>query len=96
VHLYLAESKGAGRDQWLDALDTIERLGPTAVVSGHKRDGDPDSPDDIARTRGYIQQFDAAAGRAEGYRDLYEAMVTAYPGRLNRGVLWNSAKAVMA
>jgi glyoxylase-like metal-dependent hydrolase (beta-lactamase superfamily II) len=95
VHLYLTESKGTGRGDWLAALDTIEKLAPTAVVSGHKRDGDPDSPEDIARTRRYIQDFDAAAKKAAGYQDLYDAMVTLYPDRLNRGVLWNSAKSVM-
>lgn len=96
VHLYLAESQGTGRRDWLDALDTLERLAPSAVVSGHKRDGDPDSPEDITRTRRYIQQFDAAAEKADSYLDLYEAMVALYPERINRGVLWNSAKSVMA
>jgi len=96
VHLYLAESGGSGRAQWLGALDTLERLAPTAVVAGHKRDGDPDSPGDIARTRRYIQQFDAAAATAGGHPELYDAMIALYPDRLNRGVLWNSAKAVMA
>jgi hypothetical protein len=65
-------------------------------VAGHKRDGDPDSPDDIARTRRYIQQFGAAAEKADGCLDPYEAMVALYPDRINRGVLWNSAKAVKA
>jgi hypothetical protein len=96
VHLDLAESKGTGRRDWLTALDTIERLNPAAVVSGHKRDGDPDSPKDIARTRRHIQQFAAAAEKAKGHLDLYEAMIALYPERINRGVLWNSAKAVMA
>ena len=96
VHLYLAESKGTGRRDWLDALDVIEGLAPTAVVAGHKRDGDPNSPEDIARTRRYIQQFDAAAEKADSYLDLYEAMAALYPDRINRGVLWNSAKSVKA
>lgn len=96
VHLYLAESKGDGRARWLDALDTLERLAPTAVVSGHKRDGDPDSPQDIARTRHYIEQFGAEAAKATGHLDLYRAMVDLHPHRINRGVLWNSAKSVMA
>jgi glyoxylase-like metal-dependent hydrolase (beta-lactamase superfamily II) len=96
VHLYLAESKGTGRRDWLDALDTLERLAPTAVVAGHKRDGDPNRPQDIARTRRYIQQFDVAVEKADTYLDLYEAMVDLYPDRINRGVLWNSAKSVMA
>jgi glyoxylase-like metal-dependent hydrolase (beta-lactamase superfamily II) len=96
VHLYLAESGGSGLGQWLDALDVIERLAPDTVVSGHKRDGDPDSPEDIARTRRYIQQFDAAAKEAQAPQELYEAMIDLYPDRLNRGVLWNSVNSVMA
>jgi glyoxylase-like metal-dependent hydrolase (beta-lactamase superfamily II) len=96
VHLYLAESTGRGREHWLEALDTLEALAPTVVVSGHKRDGDPDSPEQIGRTRRYIRDFAAAAEKATSHTDLYDAMVALYPERLNRGVLWNSAKAVMA
>jgi glyoxylase-like metal-dependent hydrolase (beta-lactamase superfamily II) len=96
VHLYLAEAKGEGIQNWLGALDVIEALAPIAVVSGHKRDGDADSPDDIARTRRYIEDFTAAADHADNFRDLYETMVALYPDRMNRGVLWNSAKAYMS
>lgn len=86
---------GSGRDSWLAALDTIETLAPAAVVSGHKRDGDPDSPEDIDKSRGYIHDFDDAAKKAVGHQDLYDAIVSLYPDRLNRGVLWNSAQSVM-
>ncbi|MEW9529651.1 MBL fold metallo-hydrolase [Microbispora sp. NPDC049125] len=96
VHLYLAESKGGGGQEWLHSLDVIERLQPSAVVSGHKRDGDPDSPEDIGRTRRYIEEFAAAVEKAGSHTDLYEAILAAYPDRLNRGVLWNSAKSVMS
>ena len=92
VHLYLGEAKGNGVRDWLAALDAIEKLQPSAVVAGHKRDGDADSPDDIGRTRRYIQDFTAAAENAGNFADLYEEMVTLYPDRVNRGVLWNSAK----
>jgi glyoxylase-like metal-dependent hydrolase (beta-lactamase superfamily II) len=96
VHLYLGEAKGSGTREWLDALDTIDKLQPNAIVAGHKRDGDVDSPDDIGRTRRYIEDFIAAAEKAHTHTDLYEAMVTLYPSRVNRGVLWNSAKSFMA
>jgi glyoxylase-like metal-dependent hydrolase (beta-lactamase superfamily II) len=96
VHLYLAEAKGSGINDWLDALDQVEALAPVAVVSGHKRDGDPDSPGDIGRTRRYLEDFVAAANLAGNHLDLYEAMVARYPDRLNRGVLWNSAKTFMS
>jgi glyoxylase-like metal-dependent hydrolase (beta-lactamase superfamily II) len=96
VHLYLSESKGSGRQLWLDALDTIDGLQPTAVVAGHKRDGDPDSPDDVDRTRRYINDFAAAAEEATSYTDLYERMLALHPNRVNRAMLWSSAKAVMS
>jgi glyoxylase-like metal-dependent hydrolase (beta-lactamase superfamily II) len=96
VHMYLAEAKGAGGQQWLDAIDAIEKLQPQAVVAGHKRDGDPDDPAQIGRTRRYIEDFTAAAERADGFSDLYEAMVALYPNRVNRGVLWNSAKSFLS
>jgi glyoxylase-like metal-dependent hydrolase (beta-lactamase superfamily II) len=71
VHLYLAEARGSGMQEWLDALDTIERLRPSAVVAGHKRDGDADSPEFIGRTRRYVEDFTAAAEKASSFTDLY-------------------------
>jgi glyoxylase-like metal-dependent hydrolase (beta-lactamase superfamily II) len=91
VHLYLGEAKGGGAQDWLAALDTVENLQPAAIVAGHKRDGDDDSPDNIGRTRRYIEDFTAEAERATSVTDLYEAMLTRYPSRVNHGVLWNSA-----
>jgi hypothetical protein len=44
----------------------------------------------------YIQDFTAAAEQAHSFRDLYEAMAARYPHRVNRGVLWNSAKSFMS
>lgn len=96
VHLHLGESQGNGRQDWLDALDTIDNLQPTAVVSGHKRDGDPDSAEDIGRTRDYIEDFIAELEKADNHTDLYQAIVARYPNRLNRGILWDSAKSVTA
>ena len=96
VHLYLVEAKGSGRQQWLGALDAIDRLRPSAVVAGHKRDGGADSPEYIGRTRRYIEDFTAAAEKASSFTDLYEAMIALYPDRVNRAVPWHSAKAFLA
>jgi glyoxylase-like metal-dependent hydrolase (beta-lactamase superfamily II) len=96
VNLYLSEAKEDGREEWLDALDTIERLHPGVVVAGHKRDGDADSPENIGKTRRYIEDFNAAVEKAHNPTDLYEAMVALYPSRVNRAVIWHSAKAFLA
>jgi len=91
-----AKLKESGTREWLAALDIIEQLQPAAVVAGHKRDGDADSPEDAGRTRRYIENFTAAAEKARNFTGLYEAMVALYPNRANRGVLWNSAKTFMS
>ena len=96
VHLYLVEAKGSGSQEWLEALDTVERLNPRAVVAGHKQDGGADSPEYIGRTRRYIEDFTAAAEKASSFTSLYEAMITLYPDRVNRAVPWHSAKAFLA
>jgi glyoxylase-like metal-dependent hydrolase (beta-lactamase superfamily II) len=94
VHLYLAEAGTGGTHDWLEALDTIDALHPSTVIAGHKRDGAEDSPDNIGKTRQYLQDFDAAAQRTDNPRELYEAMIERYPDRINRAVVWNSANAV--
>ena len=96
VHQYLVEAKGSGSQEWLDALDTVERLNPSAIVAGHKQDGGADSPEYIGRTRRYIEDFTAAAEKASSFTDLYEAMIALYPDRVNRAVPWHSAKAFLA
>jgi glyoxylase-like metal-dependent hydrolase (beta-lactamase superfamily II) len=94
VHLYLVESLAGGIDQWLDALAVLDALHPTAVVSGHRQADASDDPRFIAETRQYLETFAAADARTSSALDLYNAMVEAYPDRLNRGVLWNSTRAV--
>jgi glyoxylase-like metal-dependent hydrolase (beta-lactamase superfamily II) len=94
VHLYLAESVADGIDNWLAALDVLDRLRPTAVVAGHRPADASDDPRYIDETRQYLKAFAAAAARTSGALDLYNAVLDEYPDRLNRGVLWNSARAV--
>jgi glyoxylase-like metal-dependent hydrolase (beta-lactamase superfamily II) len=96
VHLHLGESARGGRQKWLDALHKLDRLGPAAVISGHQRDGEAETPATIGRTRRYLQDFATAAGQAGSPLDLFRAMVDRYPDRLNRAALWDSARAVLA
>src|SRR5689334_6000583 len=53
-HLYLAESNPQTRHEWMAALDTIEALKPRAVIAGHKKPENDDSPRIIEETRQYI------------------------------------------
>ena len=93
VHLHLAESNPQTRREWIAALDTIEGLNPTAVIAGHKRAENDDSPRIIEETRRYIRDFDRIAKLTASARDLYYKMLEIYPDRLNPGALWSSARA---
>ena len=95
VHLYLAESNAQTRREWIAALDKIESLNPRAVIAGHKRPGNDDSPRIIEETRQYIRDFDRVAGKTTTARGLYDEMLELYPDRINPGgALWFSARAV--
>src|SRR5262249_41816146 len=94
VHLYLAESNLHTRREWIAALDTIESLNPRAVIAGHKRPGNDDSPKIIEETRQYIRDFDRVAETTTTARELYDKMLERYPDRGNPGLaLWISAHA---
>jgi len=94
VHLYLAESNAQTRREWIAALDTIESLGPRAVIASHKRPENDDSPRIIEETRQYIRDFDRLAGTTKTAQELYDQMLKLYPTRVNPGwALWSSARA---
>jgi glyoxylase-like metal-dependent hydrolase (beta-lactamase superfamily II) len=94
VHLYLAESNGQTRKEWIAALDKIETLKPRAVIAGHKKAERDDSPRIIEETRQYIRDFESLAKMTTTARELYDKMLERYPDRANPGSLWGSARAV--
>jgi len=94
VHLYLAESNGQTRKEWIAALDKIETLKPRAVIAGHKKAEKDDSPRIIEETRQYIRDFESLAKMTTAARELYDKMLELYPDRANPGSLWASARAM--
>jgi glyoxylase-like metal-dependent hydrolase (beta-lactamase superfamily II) len=94
-HLHLSESPDQQkRQEWIAALDKMESLKPRAVVAGHKRVGNDDSPRIIGETRTYIRDFDRLVAQATTARELYDEMLKLYPDWINRGALWSSVRAV--
>ena len=94
-HLHLSESPDAQkRQEWVAALDTMESLQPRAVIAGHKRVGNDDSPRILGETRKYIRDFERLAMQATTARALYDEMLKLYPDWINRGALWSSVLAV--
>lgn len=94
VHLYLAESDHMKRLEWIAALDKVESLQPKAVIAGHKRIGNDDSPGIIEETRQYIRDFDRIIESTTTASELYDVMLNLHPSRMNAGALWSSARAM--
>ncbi len=96
VHQLLAETNPKKRCEWIAALDTVESLKPRAVIAGHKRPGNEDSPRIIEETRQYIRDFDRLAETTKTARELYDHMLKLHPLRMNVNALWTSALAIKA
>ena len=94
THLYLAESNTQTRHEWISALDKIESLKPHAVIAGHKRPANEDSPRIIEQTRQYIRDFDKIAEITTTALEFYNNMMKIYPDGVNPGAFWRSAQAV--
>jgi len=95
VHLHLSESPDQQkREEWIAALDKMESLKPRAVIAGHKRVGNDDSPKILGETRKYIRDFERLAMQTTTARELYDQMLKLYPEWGNRGALWTSVRAV--
>jgi glyoxylase-like metal-dependent hydrolase (beta-lactamase superfamily II) len=95
VHLHLSESPDQQkRQEWIAALDEMESLKPRAVIAGHKRAGNGDSPKIIGETRRYIRDFERLALQTTTALELYDQMLKLYPDWGNRGALWTSVRAI--
>jgi glyoxylase-like metal-dependent hydrolase (beta-lactamase superfamily II) len=95
VHLHLSESPDQQkRQEWIAALDKMESLKPRAVIAGHKRVGNDDSPKILGETRRYIRDFERLAMQTTTALELYDQMLKLYPDWGNRGALWSSVSAI--
>jgi len=95
VHLHLSESPDQQkRQEWIAALDKMESLKPRAVIAGHKRVGNEDSPGILGETQKYISDFERLAMKTTTARELYDGMLKLYPDWINRGALWSSVRAI--
>jgi glyoxylase-like metal-dependent hydrolase (beta-lactamase superfamily II) len=95
VHLHLSESPDQQkRLEWIAALDKMESLKPRAVIAGHKRAGNDDSPKILGETRKYIRDFERLAMQTTTAQELYDQMLKLYPDWGNRGALWSSVRAI--
>jgi len=72
----------------------MESLKQHAVIAGHKRVGNADSPKILDETKAYIRDFEFLAMQTTTARELYDQMLKRYPDWGNPGALWTSARAI--
>ncbi|MFI6440072.1 MBL fold metallo-hydrolase [Streptomyces sp. NPDC050759] len=98
MHPMLGVSTPDEWQDWLETVDTVERLRPRMIVSGHRRpDGDDYAVETmIALTRAYIQDFAAASKVAKDAEKLVATMVEKYPHHGNVWTLQYSAGQAIA
>jgi glyoxylase-like metal-dependent hydrolase (beta-lactamase superfamily II) len=95
VHQYIAEGGHGGLQEWLRALDRVAGLRPRAVVAGHKNKNLPDDPAVLGETRQYLQDVIRLLDAKPTAREFYDQMTELYPDRLNPGVVWSGALALL-
>jgi glyoxylase-like metal-dependent hydrolase (beta-lactamase superfamily II) len=93
THMWMARSTSDTRASWLRALDTAAQLDADTLIAGHRH---PQAPDDdarrqIAESRRYIADFEAALEQSSTPAELIDRMTTAYPDLANPYTLWVAA-----
>src|SRR5262249_16522901 len=80
VHVWLFNSNEQSRAAWVKSLETLAALRPSIVVAGPKKSVDlKDTPDAIAFTAKYIQDFETARKTSSNIDGLIAAMKAKYP-----------------
>lgn len=96
VHMMTAETDPTARAAWIRNLDAIAALEPSTVVSGHKKVGAPDGPDQIASSQEYLRDFDQALETNDDVEGVVAAMLELHGDRDNARVLWHGARTALA
>ncbi|MDP9165146.1 MAG: MBL fold metallo-hydrolase [Actinomycetota bacterium] len=95
VHLSLIESADGGREAWRRALDKVEALGAQFVVASHQDPARPHDPADVGHTRRYLDDVDRVLEASTTPTEFFDAMTRLHPERLNPGILWFGALALV-
>ncbi|WP_196279071.1 MBL fold metallo-hydrolase [Catellatospora vulcania] len=93
VHQYLADGGfDGGIDAWLQAIDIVRTLQPTAVVAGHKDPSRSDDPAILDETAEYLHTARQVIAGKPTAREFFDEMTRRYPDRVNPGTVWLSAR----
>lgn len=92
IHPFLGETDKQSRVEWIETLDSLAALKPAYVVAGHKVPENDDAPENIAKTKQYLLDFNRLAEETDSAGELYQAMLALYPTRVNPGSLWKASQ----
>jgi glyoxylase-like metal-dependent hydrolase (beta-lactamase superfamily II) len=95
IHMWLGETTPDERRAWISSLDTIEKLAPKTIVTGHKQ---PEATDDRAaaildESRSYLASFDRTLLAGVSADELMKTMLELFPAFGNPVVLKLSVQA---
>ncbi|MFE4948791.1 MBL fold metallo-hydrolase [Leifsonia sp. NPDC056665] len=92
VHMMTGETDAEAREAWMRSLDAIEALAPTVLVSGHKRVGASDGPEQIEASRQYLRDFTRIVDEGGPTEQIVTDMLKLHGDRDNPRTLWYSAR----
>jgi metal-dependent hydrolase (beta-lactamase superfamily II) len=75
-HMYVGATTVDSRAEWIDALDKLAALHPTAVVTGHKDPTEDNPPSVLAESQSYIEYDGNLREAALSDQRLFDAMVS--------------------
>ncbi|MEV5646802.1 MBL fold metallo-hydrolase [Nocardia sp. NPDC052254] len=78
-HMYVGETTADSRDNWIAALDRLAALQPKYAVAGHKKTGEPDTPDAIAQSQNYLRHFSRLQRSGLSDQELFDEMGERFP-----------------
>jgi glyoxylase-like metal-dependent hydrolase (beta-lactamase superfamily II) len=79
AYLWTAETQATDRAKWRATLDGIAALNPKVVVPGHQKAGAKPQPSNVAFSKAYLTDFDAAAATSKTSDELQQKMKAKYP-----------------
>jgi glyoxylase-like metal-dependent hydrolase (beta-lactamase superfamily II) len=94
AHVWLVETTPAQWDEWLRSIDTLEAIGASRVVAGHRAADAPDDPSAFEGTRQYIRDFAAAVRESSSKEELVEKVKARHGDRALEIILDLSASAI--
>ena len=80
MHVYTAETDTKAREKWLNSLNKIRELKPSAVIPGHSKVGASlDATTAVDFTENYLLVFEEELKKAKNPESLIKAMKERFP-----------------